>query len=375
VLLPENVEFRPTGESPLATCNEFVDCECPRCGGGAKRESDTMDTFVDSSWYYLRYISPRNGREAFDSEMVNQWLPVDQYIGGVEHAILHLMYSRFITKVLEDCGLLGFSEPFRNLFTQGMIVKNGAKMSKSKGNTVSPDALIAEYGADTVRFYTLFIGPPEKDAEWRDESVIGAHRFLKSLWTMVESLAENIKLVNPLSGVVSDLDAGLTELRRNVHKTIKKVTGDIEGSFHFNTALASLMELENALREFLKNRGDLRGRDTEVVKEAVETMILLLGPFVPHIAEELWESIGEKPSLFRQPWPEYAPELLKEEEKTIVIQVNGKVRGRVRLPSEAKEDAIRDAAFKDEKVRNYLEGKKIKKSVVVPGKLLNIVVE
>ncbi len=373
VLLPEDVEFRPTGESPLAKCPSFINCRCPKCGGEGKRETDTMDTFVDSSWYYLRFISPRDDKRPFDSELVNRWLPVDQYIGGVEHAILHLLYSRFITKALREMGCVAFSEPFGNLFTQGMIIKDGAKMSKSKGNTVSPDALIEKYGADTVRFYTLFIGPPERDAEWRDESVVGAYRFLRGLWELFSSQVELVKSVKPTEGLVEGLSKEAVVLRGAVHKTIQKVTRDIEESFHFNTALAALMELENALRDSLRRlRLDAPG-DKGVLKEALRTIVLLLAPFAPHITEELWEMLGEKPSLLRQPWPSYLPELLEEEELTIVVQVNGKVRGRVRVPADIGEEALKEVALAEERVRSHTDGKKVLKTIVVPGRLVNIV--
>lgn len=373
VLLPENVEFKPTGESPLARCPSFVNATCPRCGGAARRETDTMDTFVDSSWYYLRYISPRDDRRPFDSELVNRWLPVDQYIGGVEHAILHLMYSRFITKVLCDAGYVNFTEPFANLFTQGMIIKDGAKMSKSKGNTVSPDALIGKYGADTVRFYTLFIGPPEKDAEWRDESVVGASRFLRGLWDLFCSVADAV------GGSRSEADVAFSgaamELRRAVHKTIRKVTADIEGSFHFNTALASLMELENIIRDFLRNGMPSAAGDRGALREALETMVLLLGPFVPHIAEELWQALGERETIFRHPWPEPIPELLKDEEQTVVVQVNGRVRAKVTVPAGMSEEKLTETVLAQENVRAHIAGKQLVKTVVVPGRLVNFVVK
>ncbi|MCX6358133.1 MAG: leucine--tRNA ligase, partial [Candidatus Aureabacteria bacterium] len=322
VLLPEDVEFRPTGESPLARCAAFVNTRCPKCGAPARRETDTMDTFVDSSWYYLRYISPKDETRPFDPELVNTWLPVDQYIGGVEHAILHLMYARFITKVLQDMGHVSFTEPFRNLFTQGMIIKDGAKMSKSKGNTVSPDALIEKYGADTVRFYTLFIGPPEKDAEWRDEIVVGASRFIRGLWNFFFEVLPAIAAAPAPAAAAAARD---TALRRVVHKTIRKVTSDIEDSFHFNTALASLMELENAMRDFVRETGLCEQGERAAMREAIRTIILLLAPFVPHLAEELWRALGGKETVFTQGWPAPVAGLLEDVEQTVVVQVNGKL--------------------------------------------------
>ncbi|MCX6353675.1 MAG: leucine--tRNA ligase [Candidatus Aureabacteria bacterium] len=375
VLLPENVEFKPTGESPLARCPAFVAARCPKCGGAARRETDTMDTFVDSSWYYLRYISPRESERPFDSELVNRWLPVDQYIGGVEHAILHLMYSRFVTKVLYDRGIVSFTEPFANLFTQGMIIKDGAKMSKSKGNTVSPDALIEKYGADTVRFYTLFIGPPEKDAEWRDESVVGAHRFLRGLWDLFFSVADAVTGIPEPGRTREGFSGGALALRRSVHKTIKKVTCDIENSFHFNTALASLMELENSIRDFLRDGAPSAPGERAALREALRTILLLLGPFAPHIAEELWEALGEKETIFRHPWPEPVLELLTDEEQTVVVQVNGKVRARVTVKTGISEEELKETALAEENIRAHIGGKQIIKTVVVPGRLVNIVVK
>ncbi len=373
VLLPQEVQFTPTGESPLAGCESFVNTRCPACGGKARRETDTMDTFIDSSWYYLRYISPRDGKKPFDSALVNRWLPVDQYIGGIEHAILHLLYSRFVTKALQGMGYVGFAEPFENLFTQGMIIKDGAKMSKSVGNTVSPDALIEKYGADTVRFYTLFIGPPEKDAEWRDESVVGAYRFLRGFWDIFFSVLDEIKGAATAPGDSSS--PATAALRRSTHKTIKKVTDDIEKDFHFNTALASLMELENAVGDFLRKEGPRSAEETAAVREALRTMLMLMGPFVPHMAEELWEALGEQESIFKHPWPSFAPELLEEEQQTVVVQVNGKVRGKMTVPVGTGEETVVASALAHERVRAHVEGKKVVKTIVVPGRLVSIVVK
>ena len=303
------------------------------------------------------------------------WFPVDQYIGGVEHAILHLLYSRFITKALCDMGHIDFPEPFRNLFTQGMIIKDGAKMSKSKGNTVSPDSLIKKYGADTVRFYTLFIGPPERDSEWRDESVVGAYRFLRGLWDLFRSLIDIVDSVPAASGFVRGLSAGAMELRRDVHRTIRKVTDDIDKSLHFNTALAALMELENSIRGYVRLGEPKSAGEKGVLKEALKTIVLLLAPFVPHIAEELWVALGEEPTLFRQPWPACLPELLEGEELTIIVQVNGKLRGRLKVPADISEIELKEAALSDEKTRKHIEGKEVVRTVVVPKRLVNIVVK
>ncbi|HPM43486.1 MAG TPA: class I tRNA ligase family protein, partial [Candidatus Omnitrophota bacterium] len=323
VLLPEDVEFRPTGESPLKFSEGFVNTKCPKCGGAAKRETDTMDTFVDSSWYFLRYITPKLSDKAFDKALVDKWLPVDQYIGGVEHAILHLLYSRFITKCLYDMNLTGFDEPFKNLFTQGMIIKDGAKMSKSKGNVVSPDGLIADYGADTVRLYTLFIGPPEKDAEWSDRGVEGSYRFLGRVWRLVEKV-QGPK--SPSHGQTHDL-ALYRDLRRKTHQTIKKVTEDLDGGFHFNTAISSIMELVNQTYDVMAKAG-YESSAGSATAEAIDTIVLLLAPFVPHVAEEMWKTLGKTNSIFRHAWPSYDKLAIAEEVLTIVIQVNGKFRSK-----------------------------------------------
>ncbi|MFH1867370.1 MAG: leucine--tRNA ligase [Candidatus Omnitrophota bacterium] len=361
VLLPDNVEFKLYGQSPLAGCEDFVNTECPKCKSEARRETDTMDTFVDSSWYYLRYLSPKDDKKPFDKKLIDEWLPVDQYIGGVEHAILHLLYSRFITKVLYDLGHIGFREPFGALFTQGMIIKDGAKMSKSKGNVVSPDALIERYGTDTVRLYTLFIGPPEKDAEWNDRAVEGAYRFLGRLWRLVEKL--NAYTLHPTPYRQED-----RALERKIHQTIKKVTHDIEGDFKFNTAISAIMELMNETIDAVE-KGSIA-----MAHEAAKTAILLLAPFVPHIAEELWQKIGNEPSIFKQPWPVYDEEKAKEDELVLPIQISGKVRSKVTVPADITEDKLREKVLSDEKVRKWINDKEIKKFVVVPKKLVNIVV-
>jgi leucyl-tRNA synthetase len=370
VLLPKNVEFRPTGESPLKFSEEFVNTKCPRCQGPAKRETDTMDTFVDSSWYYLRYITPELSDRPFDTELVNKWLPVDQYIGGVEHAILHLLYSRFITKFLFDIKMTGFDEPFKNLFTQGMIIKDGAKMSKSKGNVVSPDKLIADYGADTVRLYTLFIGPPEKDAEWSDRGAEGSYRFLGRVWRLVEKVKESA------SAAKADRKLSKREesLRRKTHLTIKKVTDDLDGGFHFNTAISSIMELVNETYDLLADGSGLDSIKQKVMYEAAEAVIMLLSPFVPHIAEELWHMLGKPNSIFRVKWPEYDRSAMVEDTVTMVVQVNGKLRSKVEVPSDIKEDGLKEKVLADPKIREIASGKAIKKFIIVPKKLVNIVI-
>jgi leucyl-tRNA synthetase len=390
VLLPKNVEFRPTGESPLKFSEDFVNTKCPRCRGPARRETDTMDTFVDSSWYYLRYITPRLLDRPFDTELVNRWLPVDQYIGGVEHAILHLLYSRFITKFLFDIKMTGFDEPFRNLFTQGMIIKDGAKMSKSKGNVVSPDKLIADYGADTVRLYTLFIGPPEKDAEWSDRGAEGSYRFLGRVWRLVEKVRSSslrgheVPEAISKNGIASSASGllAMTEkhesrndgLRRKTHLTIKKVTEDFDGGFHFNTAISAIMELVNAANDFIGSGPEGAGLGGGVLNEAVEAVVILLSPFVPHIAEELWHILGKPNSIFKMRWPEYDRSAIVEDIVTMVVQVNGKLRSKVEVPSDIKEEGLKELVLADPRIKELTAGKTIKNFIIVPKKLVNIVI-
>ena len=358
VRLPETVKFKPHGESPLKSIKDFRDAKCPKCKGKAARETDTMDTFVDSSWYYLRYISPKEKKRAFDPGLVNKWLPVDQYIGGVEHAILHLLYSRFITKVFHDLKLIDFDEPFGNLFTQGMIIKNGAKMSKSKGNVVSPDNLIKRYGADTVRLYTLFIGPPEKDAEWSDTAVEGSYRFLGRVWRLVEK----VKGLKKSSG-------DNKSLKRKMHQTIKKVTEDIDKSFHFNTAISAVMELVNEIYLAID-----KGLHPEDIKEAAKISVKLLCPFVPHITEELWQKLGEKQTIFKSDWPEYDPEFITSQTVIIPVQINGKLRSKIEVARGTGEKELKAKVLADEKVIQWIAGKKVKKFIVIPNRLVNIVV-
>ncbi len=358
VNLPDDVEFKPDALSPLSSAKDFVNTKCPKCKGNARRETDTMDTFVDSSWYYLRYLSPKDEDRAFDKKLVNEWLPVDQYIGGVEHAILHLLYSRFITKVLNDLDYVGFKEPFGALFTQGMIIKNGAKMSKSKGNVVSPDALIEKYGADTIRLYTLFIGPPEKDAEWNDRAVEGSYRFLGRLWRLVEKVTSS-------DNNTKDFD---NDLERKIHQTIKKVTRDIEADFKFNTAISSVMELINATYASLDRSYN------KSIKNAAEIAVTLLAPFIPHISEELWEKLGNTPTIFNQPWPEHDEEKAKDEVIIMPVMINNKLRSRIEIDPNSSDDDIKTIVLSDAKVQEWLSDKAIKKFMVVSKKLVNIIV-
>lgn len=363
VLLPENVEFKPTGESPLKNCKEFVNTICPKCGTSAQREVDTMDTFVDSSWYFLRYLTPRDDEKPFDSEIVNYWLPVDQYIGGVEHAILHLLYSRFITKVLYDLKLVNFKEPFARLFTQGMIIKDGAKMSKSKGNVVSPDAIIEKYGTDTMRLYILFIGPPEKDAEWSDRGVEGAYRFINRLWRIYH--------VGFRYQQKQQDERMEKELRRMLNYTIKKVSDDMEGGFKFNTAISFIMELCNFLQDRL-NAGDV---SNELLNETLRKLLLLVYPFIPHIAEELWNKMGNQGSIMETAfWPQYDASALIQEEIELPVQINGKLRAKVKVPYDADEETVKEIVLNDSRVKERLKGHSLKKFIVVKNKIVNIVI-
>ncbi len=376
VLLPssDKVDFKPKGQSPLASVEEWVNTTCPKCGASAKRETDTIAQWLCSCWYFLRFISPHSDDVPFIKEDVNKWMPVDQYIGGIEHAVLHLLYSRFIVKVLYDAGYVNFREPFKALFTQGMICKVSSisgqleKMSKSKGNVVSPDELIAKYGADTQRLYTLFIGPPEKDAEWIDTSVIGSHKFLKKLWTIITENSDIIKSAKTYNSDGGDLDKDNKKILCKIHQTIKKVSEDIKRSFHFNTSVAAIMELTNELKnvEVLK---------PEILKLFAETVLKLLAPFVPHIVEELWEIIGNTETIFKQSWPKYDERFIVFDEITVVVQINGKIRSKLVVNSDITEDEIRKTAMADEKVTQWLKGKEIIKSVYVPKKLLSFVIK
>ncbi|MBO2520605.1 MAG: leucine--tRNA ligase [Firmicutes bacterium] len=369
VLLPENVNFKPTGQSPLVDLEEFVKTTCPRCGGPAERETDTMDTFVDSSWYFLRYIDPHNQEAPFDKELASAWMPVDQYIGGVEHAILHLMYARFFTMVLYDLGLVDVEEPFQNLLTQGMVLKDGAKMSKSKGNVVDPDEMVERYGADTVRLFILFAAPPERDLEWSDAGVEGAYRFVNRVYRMVRDAAAFVQGAGPVQGA---LEGPAAELRRKVHSGLKRVTTDIAERFQFNTAISAIMEMVNAVYAYRELPEDQQ--DPAALREALELIVLALAPFAPHVAEEAWEMLGHSSSVHLEAWPQYDPAAVVEAEIELVVQVNGKVRDRVRVPRDADEETVRQAALASAKVQEFLNGKEVARVIVVPGRLVNVVV-
>lgn len=371
VLLPEDVAFKPTGSSPLLDLPEFVNTVCPRCGRPARRETDTMDTFMCSSWYYFRFTSPREENAPWDRDRVDRWLPVDQYIGGVEHAVLHLLYSRFFTKFLYDIGLVGIEEPFTNLLTQGMVLKDGAKMSKSKGNVVSPEDILARYGADTTRLFVLFAAPPERDLEWSDQGVEGCYRFLQRVWRLVTSVLTEIRDVPAVPA--RDLVGVNRSMRRLTHQTVKKVTVDIETRFNFNTAISATMELVNGMYQF-RDRVSAVDRDPAVMREAVEKLLLLLAPFAPFLTEELWARLGHTESIHKEPWPEYDPELLVEDQVEIVVQINGRVRSRMTLPANISAAEMREAVLEQPRIRELVAGKEIQKIIPVPGKLVNIVI-
>lgn len=397
VTLPTDIEFSGEGGSPLAKLESFVKTSCPKCGEPAKRETDTFDTFVESSWYFLRYASPHCESAPVDKAAVDYWLPADQYIGGVEHAVMHLLYARFWTKVMRDLGMVSIDEPFENLLTQGMVCKettscpehgwlypeeidNGScsfcnaevisgrneKMSKSKKNVIDPDGLIHRYGADTARLFTLFASPPEKDLEWNEQGVEGCFRFLNRVWRLV---SENLSILESAGEVEAEsLSPVAKDLRRQVHRTIKKVTEDVDGSFHFNTAIAAVMELVNHITAYPDKEAS-----PEALREAIETVVRLLSPFVPHICEELWQHLGYEDSLEACGWPVWDESALVTETLLIVVQVNGKVRGKITVAVDAGKDAVEAAALADPNVARFLEGKTLRKVIVVPGRLVNLV--
>ncbi len=408
VILPEDVAITMSGGSPLARVETFAKANCPRCGRPARRETDTMDTFVDSSWYFLRFTSPHESVRPLDPAKVRAWMPVDQYIGGIEHAVLHLLYARFFTKVCRDLGLSPVDEPFTNLLTQGMVCKESyrcpthgyrlpgevdkanrcrecqqpvevgrtEKMSKSKRNVVDPDDLLADYGADTIRLFSLFAAPPEKDLEWSDDGVQGAYRFLQRVWRLVEERAEVTRSVHGAAWPAGELPEEVRALRRVTHQTIARVTRDLEDSFHFNTALAALMELQNALVRFQERLPEGSAADPRVLAfaEGVTALLTMLAPFAPHLAEELWEMLGRTASVFREPWPTADAALALEEQVEVVVQVNGKVRARLQVARGQAEEQLRALALGEPRIRQWIEGRTVRKAVVIPDKLVNIVV-
>ena len=370
VRLPEDVSFTAGAKSPLATSEEFVHCKCPKCGADATRETDTMDTFLCSSWYYLRYTDAHNDKMPFDKELNNYWGPVDQYIGGIEHAILHLLYSRFFVKVLRDAGLVDYDEPFSNLLTQGMVIKDGAKMSKSLGNVVSPEEILSKYGADTARLFILFAAPPERELEWSDQGVEGSFRFLNRIWRIVQAF-EAVLAQKVTEYDHSNLSEADKDLRRVLHGSIKKVTNDIETRFNFNTAISTMMELVNALYAY---KEAVKEPNAGLVYEAISDLIKMMSPFVPHITEELWRgAIDANSSVHEQSWPECDEEALKVDNVEIVLQVNGKVRGRLTVPAEATKEELEKIAMADANVQAHIGDATVRKVICVPGRLVNIV--
>jgi leucyl-tRNA synthetase len=417
VILPEQIEITQLGGSPLSRVPEFVNTTCPRCGGPARRETDTMDTFVDSSWYFYRYTDANNTKAPFDPAKAQYWFPIDQYIGGVEHAILHLIYSRFWTKVMRDLGLVKNDEPVRRLFTQGMVIKDGAKMSKSKGNVVSPDDMVARYGADATRMYALFAAPPDRDLDWQEDGVAGVSRFLARVWRLVTKYAPVARSAAVAKTSSKTQESG-APLRRKLHQTIAKITLDFEGRWHFNTCVAAIMELVNELQsaDAQLAAGEI---PAAVVRELVRTLVLLLAPFAPFLASELWQELGEEGAVLRAPWPESDPELAREDEIEIPVQINGRLTAVVRVAGAAVATAAGTvtaqgdanvsivgasvvvsagsvtargdanlhvigasatsqevvAALADEKVRARIAGKSLVKVIVVPGRAVNLVVK
>jgi leucyl-tRNA synthetase len=367
VLLPESIEITQEGGSPLGKVPEFVNTTCPQCGGPARRETDTMDTFVDSSWYFYRYTDAQNSTAPFDSAKANYWFPIDQYIGGVEHAILHLIYSRFWTKVMKDLGLIANDEPVQRLFTQGMVIKDGSKMSKSKGNVVSPDEMIDRFGADATRMYALFAAPPDRDLDWQEDGVAGIVRFLAKVFRLVTKYAE-------FQGGASEKTPDDELLLRKLHQTIAKITLDFSGRWHFNTSISSIMILVNEItaKEAAIDDGRVRAA---TVAEILRSLVQMIAPFAPFFAEEMWERIGGTGVVFRTPWPEADAELARESEMEIPVQVNGKLVTVIKLAAESDKDAVQAAATADEKVQSRTAGKTVVKVVVVPGKLVNLVVK
>jgi leucyl-tRNA synthetase len=408
VILPQDVAITMSGGSPLARVERFAKAVCPACGRPGRRETDTMDTFVDSSWYFLRFTSPHASARPLDPTAVRHWMPVDQYIGGIEHAVLHLLYARFFTKVCRDLGLSAVGEPFTKLLTQGMVCKESyrcpthgyrlpgevdkagrcqecqapvevgrtEKMSKSKKNVVDPDDLLADYGADTIRLFSLFAAPPEKDLEWSDDGVQGSFRFLQRVWRLAEERAPLLRAAQGAPWPDGDLDDEVRALRRATQQTITRVTRDLEDSFHLNTALAALMELQNTLTRFQERVPATPGSDPRLLAfaEGVRVLLTLLAPFAPHMAEELWEMLGQGASIFREPWPTADAALTLEERVEIVVQVNGKVRARLQVARGHAEEPLKALALAEPRVQPWIEGRPVRKVVVIPDRLVNIVV-
>lgn len=367
VRLPEDVNFVAGAISPLATSESFLNTTCPKCGGPARRETDTMDTFIDSSWYFLRYTDARNDKEAFNKKIADYWMNVDQYIGGIEHAILHLLYSRFFVKVLHDLGLVEANEPFKGLLTQGMVLKEGSKMSKSKGNVVSPEEIVNTYGADTARLFILFAAPVDRDLDWSDQGVEGSYRFLGRVWRIIDAYQQAAA-----KNVTGDLTKEETALRRELHRVIKKVTEDLDNNFNFNTAISAVMELVNAMYQHKDKNESV---NANLANELTRNLVLLLAPFTPHITEELWHELGQTDSVHAQQWPVYEEAALVVDEIELAVQVNGKVRDKIIVATSATKEEIEEQAFASDRVKEFTDGKTVAKVIIIPGKICNIVVK
>jgi leucyl-tRNA synthetase len=377
VVLPDNVDITLQGGSPLGRVPEFVNAKCPKCGGVARRETDTMDTFVDSSWYFYRYTNAQLADRPLDTATVDYWFPIDQYIGGVEHAILHLIYSRFWTKFMRDLGIVHNDEPATRLFTQGMVIKDGAKMSKSKGNVVSPDEMVARFGADSTRMYALFATSPDRELDWQEAGVEGVHRFLGRAYRFVMRNAGAVGKTLSGNGAggasSSELSPKARQIERKLHQTIKRISEDFQGRWHFNTSVAAIMEFVNQLYAAEDEIGSGKF-PAALLADVQRKLVLLMAPFAPYVAAELWEVLGEPGNILRHPWPAYDPALAKEDEITYAVQVNGKLRSHIVFRADAPEDAVRERVLADEKVRASTDGKQVVKVIVVAGKLVNVVV-
>ena len=372
VKLPEKIKITGQGGSPLLNAKGFIQVRCPKCKAKARRETDTMATFFDSSWYFLRFCSAKFRKAPFDKKDIDYWMPVDQYIGGIEHAILHLLYSRFFTKFLKDIGMGGQMEPFNRLLTQGMVLKDGTVMSKSKGNVVDPDSIINRYGSDALRVFILFAAPPEDELEWNERAIEGISRFLNRIWSLVELYRRISNLKECSDKIQTD---AMKELKYKTHITMKKVTDDFQRDFHLNTAISSVMELvNNLLSEKTINLEKPQELHIATIQEAIEAVILLIAPFAPHLAEEAWQLFGKENSIFQEDWPKYDPEAIKKDTISLVVQINGKVRSKVDIPADAKEEKIKEVVLADDRVQKWLQDKSIKKFIIVPGKIVNIVV-
>ena len=367
--MPEDVDFSVQGKSPILTSKTFIDTTCPICGAPAKRETDTMDTFMCSSWYYMRYADAKDDKKAFDKDLVNKWLPVDQYVGGIEHAILHLLYSRFFTKALRDIGLLDFDEPFKNLLTQGMVLKDGSKMSKSKGNTVDPDEIFANYGADTARLFIISDSPPARDFDWSDAGVEGCYKFLCRVYRLYSKFQNIIDLNYKIP---ENLDKDSEKLLREVHISIKKITNDIENEFQFNTVTSRYRELTNYIYEYIRDESKI---EKNVLSFALLALLRLISPVAVFMSEAIYEGLGAKVSIHDEPWLTYDENLAKQSDITFILQINGKIRDKVEITVDTPKDELEKIALNNEKIKQALEGKTVVKTIVVPNKLINIVVK